>query len=96
MQQRYIVATMLFLVIGVIYSIRVCFPLILTQMVYIPNVDTESMTSDTKSELICPIDLNDFSQSQNGNTSILVGGVFSRWKWSKKLYLFIHVINFPF
>lgn len=64
---------MLFLVIAVIYSIRMCFPLILTQMVYIPNVEIDGTTS-ANSELMCPIDLNDFSQSQN-DTSILVGSV---------------------
>lgn len=64
-QQRYVVGTMAFLVLALIYSLRMCFPLILTQMVYIPNVDMDGTTIESNGELICPIDANEFLLPQN-------------------------------
>lgn len=52
-QQRYITALMLFFCIGLAFSLRMSFSIILTQMVYIPNVNNE--TAETNGELVCPI-----------------------------------------
>lgn len=52
-QQRYITALMLFFCIGLAFSLRMSFSIILTQMVYIPNLD--SKTTESSSELVCPI-----------------------------------------
>lgn len=38
-QQRYVLCAVLFLSLGVTFTLRMIFTLILTQMVYIPNVD---------------------------------------------------------
>lgn len=41
--------------LGVAYILRMTFPLILTQMVYVPNADKKNDTANSNGELICPI-----------------------------------------
>lgn len=56
MQQRYVLGLMIFVMYGMSAVYRSGFPLILTQMVFIPNSGSNSSTSsDSKGELICPI-----------------------------------------
>lgn len=55
-QQRYVLAGVLFLSLGVAFTLRMAFPLILTQMVYVPNADKKNNnTHNSNDELICPI-----------------------------------------
>lgn len=54
-QQRYILGAMIFIIYGMSAVYRSGFPLILTQMVYIPNSGPNSNSSDSNGELICPI-----------------------------------------
>lgn len=55
MQQRFVLTGVLFLALGVNFTLRMIFPLILTQMVYIPNAGSDNNTSSSNGELICPI-----------------------------------------
>lgn len=50
-QQRYILGVMIFIIYGMSAVYRSGFPLIFTQMVYIPN----SGSNHSNGELICPI-----------------------------------------
>lgn len=43
---------MMFLVMAVVFALRMSFPIVLTQMVYVPNPDTNN--NSTK-EIVCPI-----------------------------------------
>lgn len=54
-QQRYVVAVMMFLALGVTFSLRISFSIILTQMVYIPNANENNKTTESNGELICPV-----------------------------------------
>lgn len=60
MQQRYVVLAILFFSFALTYAFRTSFPLILTQMVYVPNSNTTNVNStniqpnEANSELICP------------------------------------------
>lgn len=54
-QQRYVLGAMIFLIYGMSAVYRSGFPLILTQMVYIPNSESNNNSSDSNGELICPI-----------------------------------------
>lgn len=61
-QQRYVLTAILFLILALAYAFRTSFPLILTQMVYVPNSNATNINStsiqsiDSNSELICPIE----------------------------------------
>lgn len=44
----------MFLALGVTFALRMSFSLVLTQMVYIPNANTENHTIDSNGEEICP------------------------------------------
>lgn len=64
MQQRYVVVVMMFLSMTFTFLLRMSFPIVLTQMVYVPNINSSSPMNATASndELICPIEnhmLND-------------------------------------
>lgn len=52
-QQRFVLTGVLFLALGVNFTLRMIFPLILTQMVYVPGSNNE--TSGSNGELVCPI-----------------------------------------
>lgn len=57
-QQRYVVVVMMFLSMTFTFLLRMSFPIVLTQMVYIPNINSSSSmnaTTDSNSELICPV-----------------------------------------
>lgn len=55
MQQRHVLTAILFLLLALAYAFRTSFPLILTQMVYVPNTNITNIQSiETSSELICP------------------------------------------
>lgn len=54
MKQRYVVAVMTFFALGVTFSLRLSFSLVLTQMVYVPNASENNQT-DSNGEEICPI-----------------------------------------
>lgn len=68
--QRYVLAAMTFWFLGIIYALRIGFPLILTQMVYIPNVDVSSDTIEAGGELICPVDKNMYSRPANETSEL--------------------------
>lgn len=65
-QQRYILAANLFLTFGVACALRMCFSLILTQIVYVPNTGANVHESNISDELTCPIK---YSRSHNGTTT---------------------------
>lgn len=75
-QQRFVLAGMLFLSLGVAFAFNMSFSLILTQMVYVPNsfmnfsVNTNSETFDSNSEEICPIRYTE-NQNQNDITNLV-------------------------
>lgn len=50
-QQRYVLISMAFLVLGTTLGFHINYSLLLTQMVYVPNVDT----NNSNGELICPM-----------------------------------------
>lgn len=54
-QQRYILGAMIFIIYGMSAVYRSGFPLILTQMVYVPNSASNSSSSNSNGEMICPI-----------------------------------------
>ena len=56
-QQRYVVVFMMFLSMTFTFLLRMSFPIVLTQMVYIPNINSSSSMNTTESnrELICPV-----------------------------------------
>lgn len=54
-QQRYILGVMIFIIYGMSAVYRSGFPLIFTQMVYIPNSGSDSISNDSYGDLICPI-----------------------------------------
>lgn len=60
MQQRHVLTAILFLLLALAYAFRTSFPLILTQMVYVPNSNITKINTastqpiETNSELICP------------------------------------------
>lgn len=64
-QQRYVLASMMFIVMGVAFALRISFPLLLTQMVYIPNLNSNNDTNQTKDGLSCPVK---HTSSQNNTT----------------------------
>lgn len=45
---------MMFLTMGVTFALRMSFPIVLTQMVYVPNLKPGT-TNSTNNEIICPI-----------------------------------------
>lgn len=58
MQQRYVVVVMMFLSMTFTFLLRMSFPIVLTQMVYIPNINSSSSinaTTESNNELICPV-----------------------------------------
>lgn len=55
LQQRYVLGAMIFIIYGMSAVYRSGFPLIFTQMVYIPNAGSNNGSSDSNGELICPI-----------------------------------------
>ncbi|XP_055326919.1 putative inorganic phosphate cotransporter [Sitodiplosis mosellana] len=83
-QQRFVLATMMFLALGVTFAIRISFSLVLTQMVYIPNANANANngTADPNGQQICPI--KDESTSPNQTTSS-VGDNSNRFQWSQQL-----------
>lgn len=61
-QQRYVLAAMLFIVEGMTWALRICSTLLLTQMVKIPNSNTDTNALDPDGDLFCPVK---HSNSQN-------------------------------
>lgn len=55
-QQRYVVVVMMFLSMTFTFFLRMNFPIVLTQMVYVPNVNQSSMSHTiSNSDMICPV-----------------------------------------
>lgn len=54
--------------LGVTFALRISFSLVLTQMVYIPNANTDNHTVDSNGEEICPISYPE--KPQNGSSSV--------------------------
>lgn len=85
-QQRYVLAVNIFLTFGMTFALRMCFTLLLTQMVYVPNTNIiNNNTIDINDELTCPI-----QYSRPKNESFLVHESSSetksdRYLWSQKL-----------
>lgn len=73
----------MFFSLGVSFVLRMNFPLLLTQMVYIPNLDTNNNESDLAGELVCPIR----SSRPRNETSILVRNISGYKMQSKLLFL---------
>lgn len=73
-QQRYVLTAIVFLLLALAYAFRISFPLILTQMVYVPNSNTginnytRDASNDTENELICPIK---YSMAPNGASELV-------------------------
>lgn len=57
MQQRYVVVGMMFLSMTITFLVRMSFPIVLTQMVYVPNINKQNSDNKTISnnEIICPV-----------------------------------------
>lgn len=56
-QQRYVVVGMMFLSMTITFLFRMSFPIVLTQMVYVPNINKQNSDNKTISnnEIICPV-----------------------------------------
>lgn len=56
-QQRYIIVLMLFVTLSIAIALRVMFTIVLTQIVYIPNINEQTRGNETSVQrnLICPI-----------------------------------------
>lgn len=55
-QQRYVVVVMMFFSLMMTFSLRMSFPIVLTQMVAVPNINPAVDTSNaSNSEIICPV-----------------------------------------
>lgn len=67
-QQRYVLAVMMFFGLGVTFALRLSFSLVLTQMVYIPNANNK--TADSNDELVCPIKYEYTSQNETAISSV--------------------------
>lgn len=78
MQQRYVLAGVLFLSLGIAFTLRMTFPLVLTQMVYVPNADKKNDTYNPNGELICPIKgISEERQDETVNwVSAKINGMF--------------------
>lgn len=63
---------MTFLLLGIIFALRMGFPLILTQMVYVPNIDIQNDLIETSGELTCPSGVNIYPTTPNDTDSNLV------------------------
>lgn len=87
-QQRYVLALMMFLGLGVTFALRLSFSLILTQMVYIPNANENNKTADSNGELVCPIKYEYLSQNETTTSS--VRKKFTAL-WKKISYYFFHI-----
>ncbi|XP_031629149.1 sialin-like [Contarinia nasturtii] len=83
-QQRYVVVAMMFFTLAVVFSLRVSFPIVLTQMVYVPNVNPDE-SHLTNNVIICPVQ-NDTESVGKPETvvSLLINNT-DRYQWSQKL-----------
>lgn len=54
-QQRYVLGAIIFIIYAMSAVYRSGFPLIFTQMVYLPNVGSNRSSNKSNGELICPI-----------------------------------------
>lgn len=54
-QQRYVLASMMFIVEGMAWALRISFTLLLTQMVKIPNSNPDTEAHDLNGDLFCPV-----------------------------------------
>lgn len=53
-KQRYVVVVMMFFVMAMVFALRMSFPIVLTQMVYVPNIHSNSEKNhSTSAEIIC-------------------------------------------
>lgn len=87
-QQRYVLGLMIFVIYAMSAVYRSGFPLILTQMVYIPNSGSNSSSTDSNGELICPI-RHSTPKSETTTTSLSVN-ILSTKNW----ILFACLFNF--
>lgn len=67
---------MLFLSLGIAFTLRMTFPLVLTQMVYIPNADKKNDTNNPNGELICPIKGKERQDETVNWVSAKINGMF--------------------
>lgn len=58
MRQQYVLVSMNFVALAVTISMKISFSLILTQMVFIPNVNESDSITTSSNELICPNPIN--------------------------------------
>lgn len=74
--QRYVVAIMVFLCLAVTMAIRASISIILTQMVYIPNINPYLSVASSNDEMICPIETSPIVDGETNKTNI--GEVFKK------------------
>lgn len=67
MQQRYVVVAMMFLSMTLTFLLRMSFPIVLTQMVYIPNINEphSNHSASTETEIICPVKYHMINNNTN-------------------------------
>ncbi|XP_055326920.1 sialin-like [Sitodiplosis mosellana] len=88
-KQRYVVVVMVFFVMATVFALRMSFPIVLTQMVYVPNIVSNTETNQsTNTELICRIEHhmieNGTSHESNSSQSVPIPDS-DRYYWSQKL-----------
>lgn len=55
----------MFISLSITMALRISFPIVLTQMVYVPNIDAESTLSNA--ELVCPMTPEVIRKAQNSS-----------------------------
>lgn len=84
-QQRYVLGLMIFVIYVMSAVYRSGFPLILTQMVYIPNSGTNSSSPNhPNDELICPMRHSTPKYETTILNDIKIGDIDNRYQWSQE------------
>lgn len=76
-QQRYVVVALMFISLSITMALRISFPIVLTQMVYVPNIN-QNPESSSNDELICPIKYSVMENNTDSDVSPLIS-VISWW-----------------
>lgn len=87
---------MMFLVMAMVFALRMSFPIVLTQMVYVPNIHSNSETNHpTNAEIICPVtshmieNVTNFNSNSSQSVQMMVILPLKIHKFSTFLIMFL-------
>lgn len=83
-QQRYVICLVNIFVITVSLGSRMCFSMILTQMVFIPNLN---QTKNPNHEIICPAKLIQETSQDNQTSTVSKKVIAPNWSSQKGVFL---------